>query len=443
MIEDRWTADFVAGELIPALERAGATVLTARERDPSARATLADTTSPGFAAVGVLWRERPAPDGRPARRVADAPAVRLAADGLAAWRLAAPESGTRQVYARWIAAADADPAATYVVATASGAVATTVDQRGHGGEWFPIASVDVAEGEPIEVSLHGSGAGPLSADAIRVGGGSARVWTPRRRAWTHRALFDLAAVHRLEHRGAPAALWEPPGSGAAGDATSRARWTAWSHPDHEEAVFLSVHTNAGGGTGTQVFVRETCRTVQPCPERVARSVELADAVGAATVAVMRRRTPDWTDRGTTRNDLAEINDTINPELPAALLEVGFHDRPADAAVLLDPTVPAELADALVDALVAWRDPDAPTPPPPPAVRWADATVTWEPAADGARGWRVRTRTATGWAPPAWTTARDLTVADDVIAVEVAAIGDGGMSRPARAERVALVAEAAE
>ena len=344
IIEDVWTGEFAADLLVPQLTALGATVRTARERDRSPYAQQAGPAE----LTDVSHHEWPMPLGTWDR---DAPVARLFSGGTASWFLTSPSDSMHPLYVRWIAASDADPLAMYDVTVGGTTTRFTVDQRTHGDEWMPLTNVPA--GQLASVTLHGSGSGSLSADQVRIGGGTFPLWSPRRREVVQRDLWDLAGKHYLQSQGAPAYVWEPEGSGMAFDATTRARWVEWSHQPIEPAIMLSLHTNAGGGTGTIVFVRNKCLAGPDCTPRAQDSTRIADAVRERVVAVMSSRQQDWRDSGTIQNDFAEINEFINPGTPAVLVEFGFHDNRLDAVLLVDPDVKRELSEAVTDGVLAW------------------------------------------------------------------------------------------
>lgn len=344
IIEDVWTGEFAADLLIPDLTALGATVRTARERDRSPYSEQAGPSS----VTDVSHYEWPMPLGTWDR---DAPVARLLPGGSATWSITSPSDAVHPLYVRWIAASDADSQAMYDVTVGGETTRFFMDQRVHGDEWMPL--MNVPAGQLATVLLHGSGDGSLSADQVRIGGGTYPLWSPRRREVIQRDLWDLAGKHYLQAQGAPAFVWEPEGSGMAFDATTRARWVAWSHEPYEPAILLSLHTNAGGGTGTIVFVRNKCIAGPDCTPRAQDSTRIADAVRERIVAVLSSRKDDWRDAGTLQNDFAEINEFINPETPGVLIEFGFHDNAADAALLVDPDVKRELSEAVTDGVLAW------------------------------------------------------------------------------------------
>ena len=425
--EDRWTAHFATRDLIPALERAGATVLTARERDPHRERIVVGPDHPDFAAPGGLRAEH---------------GVRLPPGAHASWELAAPHAGTWQLYARW----PEDPelgTGAYTVHHPGGRTRIPVDQSAHARAWYPLARLDLDAGDPIAVEL--AGPGLLAADAVRLGGGLQTLRDPLTAEPTVRRAWELAALHHLPELGAPPSVWDPstwdrPGGGLGGDATARARWAAWAHPDGEEAVYLSVHTDAGGGTGTTAFVRRRC-TEAPCPDRDRASTALADALRTALVDEVRAgHAPEWRDRGTRAARLAEVSAELDPGLPAVLLELGFHDHVDDARHLATPAFRATAADSLVRGLIRWRHgPDGPELPPPVSdVRWTDEQLTWAPGSPGSTSepseWRVRTRaggfrwtTVTRVSDPVWTGIHGVDL------VEITPVSPAGLGRPIRVE----------
>ncbi|MCO4747604.1 MAG: N-acetylmuramoyl-L-alanine amidase [Proteobacteria bacterium] len=422
LLEDTWTARFASRELIPALERAGATVLTARERDPHRERVLVDDRDPGFSC------------GQGLQRGDD---TLIEAEDQGTWTLTAPHAGSWQLYARWRAEEGQNAATTYRVHTAHETSETVVDQQVHGGEWWPLARLDLDAGDWVRVDVEGSGIGMVSADAVRLGGGQYTLATsagPRDvRAW------EAAAVHHLEQEGVPEEVWNVPGGGLSGDASARARWADWSHPPGEEAVYLSLHTDAGGGSGTTAFVRRRCTD---CDPRSLASTRLADAMREQVVAQVREKhSPEWRDRGTRGASLAEVSDELNPEIPAALIELGFHDHKGDAAMLADGAFQATLADALTHGIIRYRDPAAAMPPAPAAdVIWAHDRLTWTADPSDRHGsldgWVVRTRSGSArWSEATHTTATALPIPADTEEVEIRPIGAGGEGRPVRIERM--------
>ncbi|ATO37803.1 N-acetylmuramoyl-L-alanine amidase [Geobacillus thermodenitrificans] len=86
-------------------------------------------------------------------------------------------------------------------------------------------------------------------------------------------------------------------------------------------VFVSIHTNAGGGTGTETYYYSAAAT-NPYVEQ---SKKLAQCIQKRLVAAW-----DAVDRGTKRGNLHVLREN---SMPAALVELGFIDRKEDAQKL--------------------------------------------------------------------------------------------------------------
>ena len=68
----------------------------------------------------------------------------------------------------------------------------------------------------------------LSADAIRIGGGTGgctTIW-----AQTDRPRWEESAVLYTQFNGAPSSVYDPYGDGNGSDPSARSRWAAWEHP---------------------------------------------------------------------------------------------------------------------------------------------------------------------------------------------------------------------
>ena len=62
----------------------------------------------------------------------------------------------------------------------------------------------------------------------------------------------------------------------------------------------------------------------------------------------------YVDRGARPGDYSE-NSPIHNALPAALLEMGFHDHPEDAARLQSAQFRRDAAQGILDGIIAWRE----------------------------------------------------------------------------------------
>jgi N-acetylmuramoyl-L-alanine amidase len=350
MREDEWTSDFVIDHLAPTLEAAGATVLTLRERDRAEVGAWVDDDDARFKVKGAAGFEpHPLAWGPGAQHLDEA--------ARATWTLPPMPPGTYRVYARWLAGPDRAPKARYTVTGADGQHVWTVDQRAHGGVWWPIGEVTVTEAVGAVITLDGDG-GRLSADAVRIGGG---LVAPHAKV-EHVPLHQVAPIERHASLGGPFDLLWLDHGGEISDVRYRARWASWLSPAPEEAVYLSIHTNAGRGRGTEVYAGVESNPPLPTP---AASAALARALVDSVRTTTRALNPSWIVEPPHRGDFSEISPKWQ-QLPSALIEVGFHDSPADVKWLLREDFRQAFADGLRDGLVAWRAAEGSVRPAPPA-----------------------------------------------------------------------------
>lgn len=374
MVEDEWTARFVADWLAPALEDRGATVIALRERDRNPESLVVEDAPPAFAATGILG-EVPAPHASAGAQ------TRLVPGGTAIWRFRVPDTGHWYLYTRWAEAPDQDPAATFTTVVAGEGRDTVVDQRTHGGHWWPLYDGCLPGGAEVSVVLTGSGDGIVAADAVRIGGGTFHLvlpWSLEQRSLPY---SEVAMAHQLERLGDPDDLAQYECGATVSDMRLRSWWTSAVHPPDEEAVYLSIHTNAspvGRARGLTVFygVDSSPPTLtEPDSRRLARLVEdaLWDTVHA--------HDPGYATRGTRMGDYSEIS-PIHNALPSVLLEMGFHDDRQDAARLQTSAFQADAALGITRGLEAWRAGDLAgddLPPGPPGALPARAPgEPWRP-----------------------------------------------------------------
>jgi N-acetylmuramoyl-L-alanine amidase len=346
LLEDTWTARFVAEDLAPALEEAGAVVIALRERDRNPQAWVVDDSSPeGFSTFGFegLRRGDLAVNGHD---------VRLPAGGSAYWRATVPVDGQYFVYTQWTAAADQDDRAIYTVIVGNDVREHVVDQREHGGHWWPLGDFCVPAGTEIEVVLTGSGEAPLSADAVRVGGGSYGIVLPWNHAYTQKLYADVAMPHQLERLGSPSWLETYECGNPVSDMRLRPHWVNWAAPIDEDALYLSIHTNAapyGRAKGlTGFFGVESSPYTPADPE----SVRLTDVLVEHLWASVHANDAGYVNRGVRAGDYSEVSPVHNT-LPSALLEMGFHTDPDDARRMLTSRFRRDAASGIVSGLIEW------------------------------------------------------------------------------------------
>ena len=321
------------------------------------------------------------------------------------WTFNVPTNDWYNVYVSFSAYEARAPDAHYVVNHALGETHYRVNQRHKGGTWVFLGRFYFVEGVDSSMgsvslfndSAISGGEANVSADAVRLGGGVGVV--DRGQGASGRPRYEENCRYNAQFSGAPSSVYNSSTSGDhTDDISCRSRFSSWLHEDGEDAVYFSWHSNAGGGTGTSIYIywpnsHGYCDGSQATPG----SRELADLVLAEVVGDIRAVwDPDWTDRGRRCAWFGEINPSFNNSMPAALLELAFHDLPADVEDLKEPAFRRLAARAVYQGIAkyfAQRDGVAPEllpePPKNVAVRNIEACsveISWtSPEPDPAGG----------------------------------------------------------
>ena len=346
MVEDEWTADFVADDLAPAIEAQGGTVIALRERDRNPLMAISDDEEDSSFGAEIANRVR-------SDLAQYGSYSRLEPNGKMVWWVSVPHDSHWYLYARWVDAPDLDPQAIYTVSTGAEVREVVVDQRSHGGHWWPLGDFCLMAGDLVEVTLSGSGKGMLSGDAIRLGGGNFVFAPPFDFKVREHTMYEVAMPHQVEHLGTPPDLPYYECGNPISDMRLRPIWASWAHPEDEEAVYLSIHTNAaprGRAEGLTVFAGiDRGARLAAFPE----SVRLAELLEERIYHRVQEHDRRYRTRGARLGDYSEISPAYN-ELPGALLELGFHDNPREVRRLLSQQFKDDAAAAIVEALEAWR-----------------------------------------------------------------------------------------
>lgn len=414
IVEDLVSAETISQFLLPMLQNAGARVVTVRESDLQTALVVVDDGSSGYAESGPGFSDSTLPGwGAPPspmaggtlpfqlgkNRLVDASAT---ATSFATWTAQVPADGYYNVYASWTAFSSRVTDAHYVVRHAGGDTHFRVNQRRHGGTWVLLGRFYFKRSRPAQVVAHNDSkdTGNVSLDAVRFGGGMGL--TDRGAGVSGRPRFEESARYGTQYAGAPVAVFGPNGDDRTDDVGARSRFSAWVHEPGEDAVYLAWHTNAFNGTavGTDVYV------YGPNPPDgtyqftgTAGSDLLAQAVHGELINDIRAdagwNQPTWRDRGINSAYFGELNPANNSEMPAILMEIAFHDAPADAAHLKEAGFRYLAARAITQGVVRFfATKDGVTPrfaPEPPshvaaaALPGGQALVRWRAPGVDAQG----------------------------------------------------------
>ena len=393
-VEDFHNPEGMNQYLVHYLENMGAQVFTTKERDLNPNMDIADNDGAGYSESGTGFQNGAAgfADTSPYAYGEDpfdqGTTRRFPSNGgsVATWIPNVPEDGFYNVYVSWDSAADNDPNAHYRITHNGGAIDRTFDQRIHGSTWQYVENLWLEAGVDsltVELIADSSSSGKwLSADAVRIGGGTGDV--QRYGTQTNRPRWEESAVLYTQFNGAPSSVYDPYGDGNGSDPSARSRWAAWEHPSGEDAVYLSWHSNAGGGTGTDTFYDES--------GPVAGSADLASFVHNRVIESIRdMHDSNWANRGVKTANFGEVNSTFNNEMPSILIELGFHDSAYDTQFLLDPIFRRDAARAMAFGIAEYfadKDGTAVTlPPEPPEFVQTSITsngiqISWQAGDDG-------------------------------------------------------------
>lgn len=424
MVEDFISIETVDQYLLQYLINMGAYVVTVREADLTAELDIVDDSeTAAFAIAGTAAVTRA--DAGYARlafplvaddnpfAAGDSAVIETSAQetARATWVFDVPATGAYNVYVGYVQDPSRASDAHYVVHHAGGEARFRVDQRRHGSTWVLLGRFWFEAGTAPElgaVSLVNDSAdagATVSADVVRLGGGSAMV--DRGGGVNGRPMFEHGARYYAQLAGAPATVYDYSTEDGNDDVGTRSRFSAWDHPDGEDAVYVAWHTNAPDPARGTVSFAYGPSAYGPLSEfsGVPGSLELMDAVHTELVADFRAAwQPDWQDRGQHTAYFGEVNPNHNPEMPAVLVEVAFHDTAADADALRDARFRRVAARAIAHGIARYfAARDGATlvlPPEPPAAPRATQAgpgalaFAWDPppqdpaGGDPAAGYRV-------------------------------------------------------
>ncbi len=479
VVEDLVSAETLNQYLLPMLMSAGAMVVPLREPDLNARMVIVNNGDPSYAEVGAssLFRAAPGPGwGPPPTQMAnnvrpfDLGGSRLmtaspTVTASASWVPRIPVDGSYHVYVAYSAAPTRVHDAHYVVKHAGGESHFRVNQRRHGGTWGLLGRFYFRAGQSPDrgavVALNDSTTtGTVSLDAVRIGGGTGLIGDATMGP-SSRPRYEECARYHTQFNGAPASVFAPSGTNALSnerndDISARPRFAAWDHEQGEDAVYVAWHTNASGVTppvvGTEAYVYgpnmvDGKLIFQGVPGSDVMALALLAELGNDLRATVD---PNWRTRPLRSANFGEVNPTHNPEMPAVLLEIAYHDAPADAVHLKEPNFRYVAARAILQGLIKYfaaKD-SRPVhlPPEPPVavaarnvaggvqVRWAAPTTdTLDVGGHAATAYRVyQSEDGLGWDEGSETADTSLTFtlpAGTTRYFRVAALNSGGESFP--------------
>jgi N-acetylmuramoyl-L-alanine amidase len=347
IVEDFTTAETVDYYLLNYLINSGANVWSVRERDMNTSEIIVnnDDGAPAYTETGTWSTGSIAGYGGTYRFNT----ANTSATATAIFKPTVNSSGLYWVSVRYISSANRATDVQYIVKHAGGTTTFKVNQEIHGDTWVYLGQFYFFAGGDYNVTITNQSTDAsqaIIADAVRLGGGIGQ--SPdclNGGAASGRPRFEEAARQFAKYQGHPPCRE---------DVTVRPVYSEWelSKGGNEinNAVFVSFHTNAGGGTGTETYRYNGAGSSQP--NITPGSTQLRDSIHKQIISDLRagwRST--WTDRGVKTANLGELRELLT--IPGTLVEIAFHDNTSDAADLKEPEFRRMAARATYKGIVKF------------------------------------------------------------------------------------------
>jgi N-acetylmuramoyl-L-alanine amidase len=333
IVEDFTTIESVDYYLMHYLTNAGANVWSVRERDVNINEIVVDNDVPssGYSETGS-WSTGSAAGYGGTYRVATASATETAT---ANFSPTVTQSGWYWVSVRCIAGTNRATDVPFTIIHSGDTSKVIVNQEVHSATWVHVGQYYfTADGlNKIILSNQSNEAGQaIIADAVRLGGGigtKADCANPSPASGSNRPRYDESARQYAQFQGYPTCNE---------DVTVRPRFAEYEASkgvagEINNSVFVSWHTNAGGGTGTESYIYDGLGSGRP--NVTTGSLQLRNYIHNQLIADIRAGWKStWTDRGVKVANFGEIRE-LNT-MPGTLIELAFHDLAADATELKHP-----------------------------------------------------------------------------------------------------------
>ena len=387
-VEDMYTQSYVIPFLIPMLERAGAYVLTPRERDIQKYEVIIDNnlsftgervlpmrqvgiynetgeweeSGYGFADTSAVWLldQNPFRAGTTRRTYcSQEPTAK------AIWSFRAPQRGSYAVYISYRTEYNSSACAHYTVLHRGGQTSFIVNQKWGGGTWIYLGTFEF-EGEGSVVLDNGTPEGRdfvrgtvVNADAVKIGGGMGKIARGGRDEdvadyrTSGLPAFAEGALYSMQWAGIDSTVTGQWDGEYTRDYASRGAWVSrmcgGSVRNPEQAgkgipidLSFALHSDAGvtpndSIVGTLAIYTLLCEDEDELPDGKSRMVSrhYADAVQSQVVKDIRNQfDPSWRRRWIWDRSYSESRTTI---VPGILLEVLSHQNFADMRLGLDPS----------------------------------------------------------------------------------------------------------
>ncbi len=372
LTEDFHTNEIAMRFLIPYLENLGAEVWSARERGEIPIESVGDDGQTGVYKETGSWSTSSF-NGWNGGRYRWTGSTRTVT-ATATWSFGIVKSGRYPVEVFYRAGSNRNPAARYTIRHTGGTTTVLVDQRKNDRRWLHLGDYWFEKGGRAEIVLDNRGPfGVVIADAVRIGAGMGSI--PRGGRTSRKPRWKECSRYWIQYNGAPSWVYDTTsGNDHTDDVTARPTFAEWLGAD----AYVSLHTNAGGGSGTSSYIHNTAPT--------RGSSALRATVHSRLVADIRSYyDPYWVDRGRFSANFGEVR--ALKTMPGVLLELAFHDRAGskDHEALHDPKFRRIAGRAIARGVLRYFAPNAPFPPERPGAfrvtqdGLGGLRLAWEPS----------------------------------------------------------------
>lgn len=392
--EDLYTQSYVLPFLIPMLERAGAYVITPRERDTNALEVVIDNDrsfrSPGFPVrthgsykEKGAWRDAGegfadkkevyVKDDNPFTMGTARQAACVAGKGNASirWSPELESNGRYCVYISYKSLPNSSSCARYTVEHRGGRSEFIVNQKIGGGTWIFLGEFELGPDSYITLD-NGTPSGHktdrncvVSADAVRIGGGMGKIARGKGKdssEWETSGLpsYLEGASYWEQWAGMPYERIHQWSTDYTCDYASRGEWVKMMKDDKNLPIDLSLafHTDAGvtpndsivGTLAIYTLKADGKRKFENGADRAACRL-LTDWVQTQIVEDLRSDYDSlWTRRQTWNRSYSESRTT---DVPAILLELLAHQNFADMKFGLDPAFRFDVCRAVYKGMLKF------------------------------------------------------------------------------------------
>lgn len=362
------------------LFRAGATIVPLRPVGHQSNEVVVDNDSAGFSVVSGGWSNGSSnpyfalSSAVPTARYRSATSA-VTETAVARFTPTIPQAGFYPVYAWALDGSNRAPDQLYRINHSAGAMEVKVNHKMVGKGWVYLGTYHFDSGTAgnVEVSNKTAVAGTaIIADAIRFGNGMGDFDRGAGISGLHRE--DEAGIYWMKRMAGynlvsgvvtevDESNWYSGSTDANATVGSSPRYAAYMNNSGQgtiaDRVFLSYHSNAGGGRGTVGLYNGNNNIATKTPSQFEWASLIGNEVNDDMVALSPQLEHAWFDNASPTLDRSDIefgeinNLSINNEFDATILEVAYHDDTDDAELLRDPKVRNAVARSSVQATIKY------------------------------------------------------------------------------------------